>query len=145
VIGAITLGLAALLLCGAIHYLVMHTLNAWLSTSRLAHALQVQLTLLTLSGAHLLEAGVYAIAFWGGERLGLGGFIQEDPINAMSTYYFSLVNFTSLGLGDIHPSGHLRFIAGLESLSGFLLISCSAALLFLAATNTTAKEASHAA
>ena len=41
----------------------------------------------------------------------------------MDIFYFSLVNYTSLGLGDIYPTGHSRFLAGLESLNGFLLIS----------------------
>jgi len=49
----------------------------------------------------------------------------------MDTIYFSLVNYTSLGLGDIYPTGHLRFLAGIASLNGFLLIGCSASFLFL--------------
>jgi len=49
----------------------------------------------------------------------------------MDVFYFSLVTYTSLGLGDIVPMGHLRLIAGIEALNGFLLISCSAAMLFL--------------
>jgi hypothetical protein len=49
----------------------------------------------------------------------------------MDVFYFSLVSYTSLGLGDIVPTGHLRFVAGVEALNGFLLISCSAAMLFL--------------
>ena len=49
----------------------------------------------------------------------------------MDVFYFSLVSYTSLGLGDIVPTGHLRLVAGVEALNGFLLISCSAAYLFL--------------
>ena len=46
----------------------------------------------------------------------------------MDVFYFSLVSYTSLGLGDIVPTGHLRFVAGVEALNGFLLISCSSLL-----------------
>jgi hypothetical protein len=42
--------------------------------------------------------------------------------------------YTSLGLGDIYPTGHLRFLAGIEALNGFLLISCSASTIFLVTT-----------
>jgi len=57
-------------------------------------------------------------------------------MTAVDTLYFSLVNYTSLGLGDIYPTGHLRFLAGVESLNGFLLISCSAALIYLLMTGS---------
>ncbi|MEQ8900570.1 MAG: ion channel [Roseovarius sp.] len=52
----------------------------------------------------------------------------------MDFFYFSLVNYSSLGLGDIYPTGHLRFLAGVEALNGFLLISCSASTIFLVVT-----------
>ena len=85
--------------------------------------------------AHLFEAGLYAGGFWLGRTAGLGSFKSaEGSVGAMETYYFSLVNYTSLGLGDIYPTGHLRFLAGVESLNGFLLISCSAAFIFVMMT-----------
>ena len=58
-------------------------------------------------------------------------FAELKPLRAMDVFYFSLVSYTSLGLGDIVPTGHLRLVAGVEALNGFLLISCSAAYLFL--------------
>lgn len=86
--------------------------------------------------AHLIEAGLYAVGFWFGRMAGLGSFKSiEGPVGMMETYYFSLVNYTSLGLGDIYPTGHLRFLAGVESLNGFLLISCSAAFIFVLMTD----------
>ncbi len=142
---AVLLGAGALMVCGLIHYVAMRWLYRSVVDWGVAKALKSQLLLAALVLVHLVEAGVYALAFGLGAQLGLGGFIQSEPVTAMSTFYFSLVNYTSLGLGDIYPSGHLRFIAGLESLNGFLLISCSAALLFLSATQAHPKEASHAA
>lgn len=80
---------------------------------------------------HVTEAGFYAAALKAGQALGLGGFASADGQSGwMDAYYFALVSYTSLGLGDIYPTGHLRLIAGVASLNGFLLISCSAALLF---------------
>ena len=37
---------------------------------------------------------------------------------------------TTLGLGDIYPTDHLRVLAGIEALTGFALISCSAQLFW---------------
>lgn len=45
--------------------------------------------------------------------------------------YFSAVIFTTLGLGDLIPSGSVRFLVGTEALVGFTLISWSAAFTFL--------------
>lgn len=45
---------------------------------------------------------------------------------------FSAETFTSLGLGDIVPTGPLRFLAGVEALNGLLLIGWSASYTYLA-------------
>ncbi len=45
--------------------------------------------------------------------------------------YFSSVIFSTLGLGDLVPSGSIRFLVGTEGLVGFTLISWSAAFTFL--------------
>ncbi|MGJ8560321.1 MAG: ion channel [Litorimonas sp.] len=86
---------------------------------------------LLIGALHLIEAGIYGIALKMGQVLGLGGFESAGRVvSTMDSFYFALVTYTSLGLGDIYPTGHLRFIAGVASLNGFLLISCSAAFLF---------------
>lgn len=69
---------------------------------------------------------MYGVGFYFGASEGLGSFKQTDYMSMMDYQYFSLVNYNTLGLGDIYPTGHLRFLAGVEALNGFLLISCSA-------------------
>lgn len=86
---------------------------------------------LLIGALHLIEAGIYGVALKTGQVLGLGGFESAGSVvSTMDSFYFALVTYTSLGLGDIYPTGHLRLIAGIASLNGFLLISCSAAFLF---------------
>ena len=36
-----------------------------------------------------------------------------------------------MGFGDIEPFGYIRFLAGIEALTGLLLITWSASFLFL--------------
>lgn len=92
---------------------------------------------------HCLEAALYAAGFAGGAAIGLGGFDKAElPMSALDYFYFSLVNFNTLGLGDIYPTEQLRMLAGIESLNGFLMISCSASFLHALATDSGfAKEA----
>lgn len=80
--------------------------------------------------SHLLVAAFFASGFWLGETLGLGGFRQAASMTAMDYFYFSLINVTTLGLADIYPTEHLRVLAGVEALTGFALISCSAQLFW---------------
>jgi len=44
--------------------------------------------------------------------------------------YFSSTVFSTVGFGDIVPMGDLRFLTGIESLTGLVLITWSASFLF---------------
>jgi len=46
---------------------------------------------------------------------GFGGLAIAAPLDCL---YFPMVSYTSLGLGDVFPSDHIRFITGVEALSG---------------------------
>lgn len=80
--------------------------------------------------SHLAVAILFAGGFAFGVSVGLGTFREEAVMGWMDYFYFSLINITTLGLGDIYPAQHLRVVAGIESLTGFLLISCSAQLVW---------------
>ena len=82
--------------------------------------------------AHLVEATLYATAYylcehWGG--LGHMDGLMEG--GALDYFYFSITTFTTLGIGDVHPRGALRLIAGVESLNGLVLIGWSASFTYL--------------
>lgn len=50
----------------------------------------------------------------------------------MSYLYYSTVAYTSLGIGDLYPAGHLRLISAMETLNGLVLIGWSTSFTFLA-------------
>jgi hypothetical protein len=58
-----------------------------------------------------------------------GPGVQQDRL--LDYVYFSAVIYTTLGLGDLIPSGSIRFLVGTQALVGFTLISWSAAFTFL--------------
>jgi len=132
---AVILALALFGLCGLIHFFMMSTILHKVKNSHLGPASRMLIGFYSAGFAHLIEAGLFAFGFSLASALGLGGFnTLSGSVGPMETYYFSIVNYTSLGLGDIYPTGHLRFMAGVESLNGFLLISCSAAYIFILMT-----------
>ena len=58
------------------------------------------------------------------EHFGLEGEFNESIRDYL---YMSVVSYTSLGYGDIWPTGHLRTICGFEALTGILMMAWSAA------------------
>ena len=48
--------------------------------------------------------------------------------------YFSFTNYTTVGYGDIEPFGNIRFLAGLEAITGLSLITWSASFMFMEIT-----------
>lgn len=86
--------------------------------------------------AHTLEIWIYALGYYLlGHDFGLGvlgefggmfGYQFRDFL------YFSTITYTSLGLGDVYPLGDLRLIAGIEALTGLLMIGWSASFTYLA-------------
>ena len=48
----------------------------------------------------------------------------------MDSVYFSFTVFSTVGFGDIEPTGNLRFLTGIESLTGLVLITWSASFLY---------------
>lgn len=92
-------------------------------------ALPIAMTLVT--SAHVAVALIYAVGFWFAVHgAGIGDLRDAGPEGRaapdfMGYFYFSLVNMTTLGRGDLTPTGHLRFLAGVEAFQGFMLITAS--------------------
>ncbi|MBU2978568.1 ion channel [Alteromonas sp. C1M14] len=78
--------------------------------------------------SQIIIAGLFMCSYLLGISLGLGGFKELSTVTDI--FYFSLTTITTLGLGSVEPTGHLRMLAGVESATGFLLISCSAQKVF---------------
>jgi hypothetical protein len=82
-------------------------------------AVMMIVTLLT-AAAHLIQIALWALIFL------LSGQLRtmEDA------FYFSAVNYTSLGYGDIVLTGPWRLLGPLEAMNGLLLFGLSTALMF---------------
>ncbi len=130
---AILLALLMVILTFALHYRVFTSLATHIPRLRLSAYKQMMVIILVIFVTHLLEISLYAATYYlaiDGLSLGqLHGISADDP---MTFLYYSTVVYTSLGLGDIYPGGHIRFITGIETLNGFLLITWSASFTYLA-------------
>ena len=127
-IAALLLATALFLLSVASHLVFLKGGTALLERRRNLLA-KLGISLLVLC-SHLLVAIYFAVGLWLGSEWGMGGFKDIPSMGRMDYFYFSLVNMTTLGLGDIYPTEHLRAVTGIQALAGFALISCSAQLFW---------------
>jgi len=82
--------------------------------------------------AHLLEIGLYAVAYYlMDDHLGLGSVVGQTRGGMMDYFYFSTTSYTTLGFGDLYPQGPMRIVVGIESLNGLVLIGWSTSYTYL--------------
>jgi len=130
---AFALSLTLIFAAVMIHYQALRVLSVGQASPRLSRQVKILLVILGLIVAHVLEAGLFAVGYWIGERaLGLGAFVGMPTISAAQLFFFSIETFTTQGVGDIYPIGALRLIASLEPLAGLILIGWSGSFTFLA-------------
>ena len=55
----------------------------------------------------------------------------EDDWSWVDSFYFSVVAVTTVGFGDVYPVGPIRFMTGMEALTGLVMITWSASFTFL--------------
>ncbi|MCC6208303.1 MAG: two pore domain potassium channel family protein [Gammaproteobacteria bacterium] len=57
--------------------------------------------------------------------------VGSQPPGLAECTYFSFSNHSSLGYGDLVLSGPFRFMAGMEALTGLVLIGWTASFMYL--------------
>ncbi|WP_209426749.1 potassium channel family protein [Pararhodobacter sp. SW119] len=114
-----------------IHYEVLRFTGQLLPRLPIRPRQRVLVVITACFVAHLIEIVLYAFAFSLLHLQGLGRIEGEFEATALDFFYFSLTSYTTLGIGDVYPSGPLRVLAGIESLNGFILITWSASFAYL--------------
>ena len=81
--------------------------------------------------AHAVEIWIFALSYFLLDQNNeWGGLVGESATSFMDCVYFSFTVFTTVGFGDIVPIGKLRYLVGIEALTGLVLITWSASFLF---------------
>lgn len=115
------------------HYTVLRWLSGGMARISMSASVRVLVIVLVAIAAHLGEVVLYAGAYALGDRaLFLGSFGGLAVTEPLDYFYFSIVSYTSLGLGDVFPRGHLRLLTGIEALNGLLLIAWSGSFIYVA-------------
>lgn len=114
------------------HYEFLFRLTQLLPKLNVRHRFRIVLGVCGALLAHAVEVWVFAFAYYLMHRAsGWGELAGNFDGSLLDCVYFSFTTFTTLGFGDIEPTGSIRFLTGIEGLTGLVLITWTASFLFV--------------
>lgn len=115
-----------------LHYEFLYRLTALLPTMKIKHRLRIVCAVFVALTAHAIEVWVFGLAYFYMHKSPKWGHLEGNfDGSLLDCVYFSFTTFTTLGFGDIAPTGDLRYLTGIESLTGLVLITWTASFLYL--------------
>lgn len=118
----------------AMHYEVISRLGTLIPTLKLPARTKLMIVIFATGFAHAAQVVLYGVAMYGLVNwAGAGRLEGPDGPGLAACIYFSAESYTSLGFGDIKPTGPIRMITGIEALNGLVLIGWTACYLFMEA------------
>ncbi len=130
----VTIAIAVFLLAStiAVHYEVLRITSARMTHMRIAPRMRIILMLTAALFSHLVHVFIYATAFYFLEKWAALGTIEGPAGHEFSdAFYFSITSYTTLGIGDLYPTGQLRLLSGLEALNGLVMVGWTASMTYL--------------
>lgn len=117
------------------HYEMLRALSLIIPKLQVKHRIRVVIGVFGTICAHIVEVCLFGWAFYLMIHYGDFGDLQGNFDGSLvDSIYFSFTNFTTLGYGDIEPLGGIRFVAGVEAITGLSLITWSASFMFMEMT-----------
>jgi len=114
-----------------IHYEFLFQLSSLIPKMKIKHRFRIVLGVFGALTAHAAEIWVFAFAYYFMHQSeGWGNLEGNFTGSLMDCVYFSFTTFTTLGFGDIEPIGDLRYLTGIEALTGLVLITWTASFLY---------------
>lgn len=114
-----------------VHYEALLQISRLMPRLKIKNRFRVAVGLMGVMIAHIIEVWIFGITYYLLLRTDVYGYIDGDLEHTlMNSIYFSFVTYTSLGFGDQVPVGLIRFTAGLEALTGLVLIAMTASFLY---------------
>jgi hypothetical protein len=114
-----------------IHYEFLYRTSRHVPKMKVKHRFRIVFVVFTALIAHIIEIWIFALAYYFMLNTHGWGELQGNfDGSLLDCAYFSFTTYTTLGFGDIEPIGSLRFLTGIESLTGLVLITWTASFLY---------------
>jgi hypothetical protein len=126
---------ALVLVTIVIHYEVLFQLSKRLpEIKKITPSYKVLICVFTIFLAHVVEIWLFSLGYYYSAQLdGVGNLFGKTANHGviLDYVYLSFVTYTTVGYGDLVASGYLRYLTGVEALTGLILITWSASFLFI--------------
>ena len=130
-VSVFALNAAIVALAVTIHYEMLYQLSVLIPKLRIKHRRRIVFGVFGAMIAHALEIWLFAGAYYFMHHAdGWGTLSGNFSGSWLDCGYFSATTFTTLGFGDIVPSGNIQHLTGIESLTGLVLITWTASFLY---------------
>ncbi len=128
----LAMSLSALLVTTSIlvHYEVLRLMSTIIPDLPISVRVKVLMVVLGCFVAHTIEVWLYALAYLLMDRAGIGSLQGQVEESFEDFLYFSATSYSTLGFGDVYPTGALRLISGIEGINGLFLIAWSTSFTY---------------
>jgi hypothetical protein len=126
-----TFGVIALVI--GLHYEVLRGCIRFLPSVSPRRRRRVVILIFVILLTHAVEIWLFAFGYYGLLSFDMFGAIAGSVaiVTLVDHAYFSGMVYTTVGFGDLVPTGPIRFMAGMEALTGLVMITWSASFTFL--------------
>jgi Ion channel len=132
---AVSIAIVAVFLTVMVHFVALRSISVGLVRTSRDGPLRVAAAVLFVLLAHGFEVLLFGAGYFVAVEYAEIGTLKGEFGGDFREYiYFSLVSYTSLGLGDVYPHGPVRLLTGIEALTGLLMIGWSASFTYFCMT-----------
>ena len=125
------ISLLLILVTVVIHYRGLCWLSCFYTSRHHPKNIRLPLVMFGITCVHLVEITIYSgVFFWLHNFTEIGGFTEAFENNVWDYFYFSGVNYTTLGMSEFYPVGHFKVLAFTEALNGFMMLTWSATFFY---------------
>jgi len=118
------------------HYETLRVTSLSLTELHIPPRPRILVVIIAAFFAHLAEVTLYAVSYMVLNEVFDAGALAGQHISGFYDYfYYSLVTYTTLGIGDLYPTEALRLLTGMESLVGLMMITWTASFTYLTMQN----------
>ncbi|MDF2181877.1 potassium channel family protein [Neptuniibacter sp. CAU 1671] len=115
-----------------VHYEFLYRVTLYIPKMNIRHRYRIVYGVFSALIAHSIEIWIFGLVYYFMNMVQVWGSLTGNIDGSlMDCAYFSFTVFTTLGFGDIEPIGHIRYLTGIESLTGLVLITWTASFLFV--------------
>lgn len=123
---------ASVVACVVLHYETLRIISKRVPLPNNRHRSRIVTLILSLLTLHIAEIWIFGSSYFLLLSFGVNGTLTgTGAMSLLDCVYYSASVFTTLGFGDIVPTGAIRFMTGTEAIAGLTFITWSASFTVL--------------